>query len=150
MATPTMQALQSEGHALDLEGHKDAVKTFSSWAAHICKTRRTHRLAEMRKSGVATFEHDTVDDVAYRWEVKMCGDAADTQLNQQRAALFRDVATSSADLNFIHRNLPQCHHATVRCSSSATFCDLRTAALLTGRPKFIPPLELPRVLISRS
>lgn len=91
-----LEALQSEGHALELQGHKDAVKTFSSWAAHICKTRRTHRLAEMRKSGVATFEHDAVDDVAYRWEVKMCGDAADTQLNQQRAALFRDVATSSA------------------------------------------------------
>ena len=91
-----LEQLQNEGHALELAGHKDAIKTFSSWAAHICKTRRTSRLAQMRKSGAATFEHDAVDDVGYRWEMKVCGDGEDSQLNQQRAHLMRDVATATA------------------------------------------------------
>jgi hypothetical protein len=91
-----LEELQKEGYALELAGHKDAVKTFAAWAAHICKTRRQVRLVELRKSGVATIKNDVVDDVSYRWEMKVCGDTEESELNQQRALLFRDVATSTA------------------------------------------------------
>lgn len=91
-----LRELWKEGHATELQGHKDAVKTFSAWAQNICKTRRTSRLAEARKSGFASVEPDVVDDVAYRWEMKVCGDAEDTEMNQQRAILFRDIATTTA------------------------------------------------------
>ena len=91
-----LDALQNKGHALELVGHRDAVKTFSAWAAHICKTRRTSRLAEARKSGVATIAFDCVDDVCERWEVKVCGEAALTSNNQERALIIRDVMTSTA------------------------------------------------------
>ena len=91
-----LDALQEEGHALELEGHKDALKTFAAWASSICKTRRTARLAEMRRSGTATVEYDAVDDVGYRWEQKVCGDEANTEMNQARAHLLRDVATHTA------------------------------------------------------
>lgn len=91
-----LKELWKEGHALELQGHKDAVKTISAWAQNTCKTRRTSRLAELRKSGVASVEHDVVDDVAYRWEMKVCGDAEDSETNQMRAQLFRDIATSTA------------------------------------------------------
>jgi len=91
-----LQKLQEEGHALELEGHRDAVKTFSAWAANICKTRRASRLAEARKSGTAFISFDCVDDVAECWETKVCGEAALTVNNQERAILIRDVATSTA------------------------------------------------------
>jgi hypothetical protein len=91
-----LHALQEAGHALELQGHKDALKTFAAWAANICKTRRTARLAEARQSGVGTITTDCVDDVAERWEIKVCGEAALTVNNQERAALIRDVATSTA------------------------------------------------------
>ena len=91
-----LHALWDEGHALELQGHKDAVKTFTAWAAHICKTRRKSRLAEMRKSGGASYEHDIIDDVAYRWEEKVCGDAANTEAAQERALLIRAMSTETA------------------------------------------------------
>jgi hypothetical protein len=91
-----LKELWKEEHATELRGHKDAVKTFSAWAQNICKTRRVSRLAEGRKSGFASFVPDVVDDVAHRWEMKVCGDAEDTEMNQQRAILFRDIATTTA------------------------------------------------------
>ncbi len=45
---------------------------------------------------MASVENDVVDDVAYRWEVKVCGDEEDSEKNQQRAELFRDIATTTA------------------------------------------------------
>ena len=90
-----LKELQAHGHAMELVGHKDAGKTFAAWAAHICKTRRMVRLAEAKKSGVAEIGNDAVDDVAHRWEIKVCGEAALSSNNQERAAMMRDLATST-------------------------------------------------------
>ena len=94
-----LTALQDEGHATELMGHKDAVKTFMAWAAAICKARRTWRLAQAKKSGFAHDNNDAVDDVAQKWEEKVCGEAALTVNNQERAVLMRDMMTSTGKGN---------------------------------------------------
>ena len=94
-----LTALQDEDHALELMGHKDAVKTFMAWAAAICKARRTWRLAQAKKSGFAHDKNDAVDDVAQKWEEKVCGEAALSVNNQERAVLMRDIMTSTGKGN---------------------------------------------------
>ena len=91
-----LHALWEKDHALELRGHKDGVKTFAAWASNICKTRRTSRLIDMRKSGVGTFEMDVVDDVVHRWEEKVLGDEKLAASQQQRAAIMREVMTSTS------------------------------------------------------
>jgi len=91
-----LDALWEEGHAIELQGHKDAVKTFTAWAAHICKHRRKNRLVEARKSGGASYVNDIIDEVAQKWEEKVCGDAADTEAAGERASLIRAMSTSTA------------------------------------------------------
>jgi len=90
-----LTALQDENHATELRGHKDAVKTFMAWAASICKARRTWRLAQAKKSGFAHATNDAVDDVAQKWETKVCGEAALSANNQERAMLMREVMTTT-------------------------------------------------------
>ena len=68
-----LDELFKKGNATELRGHKDAAKSFSAWAAAICRARKMWRLVEGRRGGEVE-ENDAVDDVSHMWETKVLGD----------------------------------------------------------------------------
>ena len=92
-----LSELQSKGHALELQHHKDALKTFIAWAANICKQRRSFRLQESRTSGLGTaMTLDNVDDVVERWDQKLVDDGDVAACHQEKADIMRDAMCNTA------------------------------------------------------
>jgi hypothetical protein len=91
-----LSELHNNGHATELISHKDALKTFISWAAAICKARRTFRLAQARTSGIGAITLDYVDDVSERWELKVLGDSDLAAIQGEKAVMMRDAMCSTA------------------------------------------------------
>ena len=66
------QLFQTE-NATELRAHKDATKSFSAWAAAICRARKIWRLQESQDHGEVK-ENDADDDVSNMWATRILGD----------------------------------------------------------------------------
>ena len=70
--TKHLDELFKRGHATELRGHKHATKSFSAWAAAICKARKIWRSVEA-KGVEAVKDNDAVDVVSHLRETKILG-----------------------------------------------------------------------------